>query len=126
MLPHTVHLFNYIGEVNDEAQYQESIIHFCFCMMNEGSGSAKSPSDSAKLYIFDANSVIESLNGSPRTYVSPDKWKKMCCDRSNHFTISDDGMDYFQKDDGEQFLIKSVSHKVAGTRRMWHFEVVGK
>ena len=71
VLPHTVHLFNYIGEVNDEAQFQESVIRFCYCSWNEGSGSAKAPSDSAKLYVFDANSIIEDAAGNRRTLSHP-------------------------------------------------------
>lgn len=125
VLPHTVHLFNYIGEVNDEAQFQESVIRFCYCSWNEGSGSSKAPSDSAKLYVFDANSIIEDAAGNRRTYISPEAWR-MCADKSNHFTFSDNGNDYFQIDDGEKFSIRKCSHKVAGSRRMWHHEVEGK
>lgn len=125
MLPHTVHLFNYIGEVNDEALFQESVIRFCYCVWKEGAGSAKSPSDSAKLYVFDANSIIEDANGKRRTYISPAEWSA-CSDKGNHFTFSDNGNDYFQFENGEKMFIRSSSHKVAGSRRMWHFEVEGK
>lgn len=127
MLPDTVRLFNYIKEVNDEAVYQESVIHYCYCPVKTGTDANISPSDSAMLYIFDATTIVESAVGVRRTYVTPEEWKSESCIRAEHFTLSDEGKDYFLKgNDDEKFCIQHVSHKVAGSRRMHHFEVEGK
>ena len=125
MLPHTVRLFNYIGEVDDVAEYQESIIRFCYCTWIEGASSASSPSDSAKLYVFDANSIVTSPGGTRRTFVPPEEWSD-CCGKAMHYTFSDNGNDYFQMETGEKFLIRHYRHMKAGSKRMWHFEVEGK
>mgnify|MGYP003298454568 CR=1 FL=1 len=90
-LPHTVKLFNYIGEVDDVAEYQESIIHFCYCTWAEGASSYASPSDSAKLYVFDMNSVVTSTGGTRRTFVPPEEWSDCCCGKATHYTFSDNG-----------------------------------
>lgn len=121
MLSDSVHLFNYIGEVNDVAQYQESIIHNCKCIVKKGAGSGKTPSDSAKLYVFDYGSTVKSVYGQKITELSPEEWEN-CTSKSWHYTFSTDGKDYFEYG-GEKFTITSVSHRVAGSRRMWHYEL---
>ena len=125
LLTDTVRLFNFISEVNDEAVYQESIIRYCYCPTKKGITNT-SPSDSALLYIFDENTIVESRSGVRRTYVTPEEWESENCIKEDHFTLSDEGKDYFLKCDEKKFFIQHVSHKVAGSPRMHHFEVEGK
>lgn len=124
VLRDSVRLYNYIGEICDNPLYQESIIYHCYCPVQSSSVPGTTPTDTATLYLFDANTVIESVDGVRRTFVPPCEWEK--CDKSKHFTLTDNGKDYFRKGSSKEFVIRSVSHKVAGSRRMWHFEVIGK
>lgn len=128
MLPDTVTVFNYMGEFNDVAKWQKTVIEHCYCPVTIGAnenmqGHVKG--DSARLYIFDANSVAMSEHGQKRTFLPFDEWKYLD-DKTPYWTISDKGTDYFYKDGCPvKFKIKRFAHKVAGTRRMWHFEVDG-
>lgn len=129
MLNDTVILYNYIGEINDVATFQETTLSHCYCTMNEGADlnmQGKKANDSARLYIFDANTVATAADGTMRTFLPYADWIKSE-NKDLYWTLSDKGEDYFKKagtDNG--FRIVGFSHKKAGTRRMWHFEVNGR
>lgn len=129
MLIDTVILMNYIGEVNDEASYQETVLKFCYCYTNEGAdlnAQGRKSNDSGKLYIFDDRTVALAEDGSQRTYIPYSEWRKLD-DKSKHWTISDCGTDYYRKAGSDcRLKITGFARKAVGTRRMWHFEVNGK
>ena len=129
MLTDTVVLYNYIGEINDEAAYQETVFARCYCQLNEGADlnmQGKKANDSAKLFIFDAKTIAVASDGSIRTYLPYSEWIN-APDKTRHWTLSDKGTDYIQKSGGNSRLrVVGFSRKKAGTRRMWHFEVDGR
>ena len=129
ILNDVVTLYNYVGEINDEASYQETIINRCYCPLNEGADlnkQGKKASDSAKLYIFDVGSVAVTADGTERSYLSYDEWSKLI-DKSAYWTLSDKGNDYYLKDGASNKLrVVAFSRKKAGSKRMWHFEVDGR
>lgn len=129
ILKDTVVLYNYIGEINDEATYQETVLTRCYCPLNEGADlniQGKKANDSARLYLFDGKTLAAGNDGRIRTYLPYDEWKN-AADKSSYWTLSDKGTDYFKKSVGNTKLrIIGFSHKKAGTRRMWHFEVDGR
>lgn len=129
MLDDTVILYNYLGEYRDVAQYQVTILNHCYCPLSttaDANNHGKNPINSARLYIFDENTVASSENGVTRTYIPYDDWLSLS-DKSGYWTLSDKGNDYFKKfGEVARLRIVSFSHKVAGRRRMWHFEVDGK
>lgn len=129
ILVDTVTLCNYIGEVNDIATYQETILRYCYCPTDKGIGNglhAKKPSESARLYLFDYNTVAESPDGQRRSYLPYDQWKS-AEDKSAYWTLHEGGRDFFVKEGhASRFEITRFSHKTAGTKRMWHFEVDAK
>ena len=126
MLADTVELYNYLGEIDDEATYQKTILRHCYCPTNQGVGrgnQGKIPNDTATLYIFDAGTVAEAEDGSRRSYIPYSEWEDLP-DRSRYWTLDDSGDDFFRKSGSEEkFRIAGVSRRKAGTRRMWHFEV---
>lgn len=128
ILPDTVVLYNYAGEVNDEAVFQETILTHCYCPINEGADlnmQGRKANNSGSLYIFDAITTAKGSDGSIRTYLPYREWIELD-DKSRFWTISDLGYDYFVKHGSEAKLrITGFSHKVNGTRRMHHFEVNG-
>ena len=126
MLPHTVELYNRLGEVNDEVMHQRSIITRCYCYSSAASSlttRGQEPKDGAYLYIFDKASIVtDPQTGNVRSFLPYSEWQNQV-DKTPYWTLNDD--DYFVM--GEQkFRIRSHSHKVQGSRRMWHFEVNGK
>lgn len=131
VLPDTVLLHNYTGEnEKGEAQYQTTVLHHCYAPFNEGqsgtSGTGKRPADSATLYIFDRATKAEDEVGAPRTFLPYEKWAALE-DKSGYWTLSDKGRDYFQvQGRDEKLVVVSFPHKVNGSPRMWHFEVVGQ
>lgn len=129
MLNDTVVLYNYIGEVDDEAAYQETTLSYCYCPLNEGADlnlQGKKANDSARLYIFDANTVATAADGTKRTFLPHDEWITSDC-KGSYWTLSDKGDDYFKKAGAKTRLrVVGFSHKKAGSRRMWHFEVDGR
>lgn len=129
MLPHTVTLYNYIGEVDDRAHYQPTVIRHCYAPLKVGvvaSNPGRRSSDSGDLYIFDGRSKAYSPDGSARTYLPHDKWMASE-EKDKYWTLSDDGKDFYKVTDrDDEVSIRSFSHKVAGTKRMFHFEVRGK
>lgn len=126
MLPDTVVLYNYIGEVNDEATYQETVLTRCYCPLNEGADlnlQGKKANNSARLYIFDAKTVARSSEGTARTFLPYHQWKD-AADKSAYWTLSDKGTDYILKQGGNTKLrVIGFAHKKNGSRRMWHYEV---
>ena len=129
MIPHTVHLFNYVGEVNDVAKYQEVVIKRCYCNISEGVGtssSGKKTNDAVKLYIFKRDSIVLSSAGSPVRYIPIDKWEELKA-KTGYWTINPNDKDYFVLDGRkERFKVKSVADNEVGSHRMWHYEVSGK
>ena len=129
MLTDTAVLYNYVGEVNDEATYQETVFRRCYCPVNEGAGlisQGRKPRNSGKLYLFDSKTIAVSRTGVVRTYLPYDQWKKTA-NKNLYWTLSDEGTDYFEKTGSSvKLLVASFSRKKAGTRRMWHFEVSGQ
>lgn len=122
----TVVLFNYVGEVNDRATYQETILKRCYCPATEGAsinGQGNVANDTGRLYIFDAKTQAVSAEGQVRTFLPFDEWRKLD-DKSGHWTLCDKGTDYFRKEGcAHKLRITSFAHKMTGTRRMWHYEV---
>lgn len=139
MLNHTVVLYNYIGEVDDVASFQATVISPCFCPTQNGavkSSQGETSDDSATLYIFDHITKATSKDGTERTYVSYEVWKTLSVeDKAKHWTLSVTGKDYFQKENlnadvrdelTDKFKILVVKRFDSGSRRMWHWEVFGK
>lgn len=128
MLTDTVVLENYVGEVNDVASYEKTVLRRCSCQIHTGAniGSfGREEGDSGKLYIFDFKTKAESTDGKPKSYMPYDQWKSLD-DKSPYWTISDKGNDRFSKEGVKiQFRIAGFKHLTAGSRRMWHFEVNG-
>lgn len=129
LLIHTVELYNYMGEIDDVATHQKTILRHCYCPTNEGIGTSnqgKTPKDSARLYVFDYGTIAESEDGVKRSYIPYSEWKELP-DKSGYWTLNDAGHDFFRKVDSTiQHKVTSFAHKDAGTRRMWHFEVDGR
>lgn len=129
LLIDAVVLSNYVGEFNDVAAYQKTVLKRCYCTMNVGASpntQGKKANDSGRLYIFDANTIAVSPEGDMRRYVPYKQWLELE-DKSAYWTLSDAGTDYFQKEGCSQRLkITGFSHKKAGSKRMWHYEVDGK
>lgn len=129
ILTDSVALFNFVGEINDEAIYQETNITQCYSSTNEGvsiNSQGSKANDSSKLYIFDSHSVASSPDGSVRTYLPYDDWI-LLEEKGQYWTLNDKGTDYFKKvDDNNKFKITSFSRKNIGSQRMRHFEVIGK
>ena len=129
MLPDVVTLFNYVGEINDKAVYQETTLKHCYCPLNEGADlnrQGKKGKNSARLYIFDRRTIALDELGTKRSYMPYERWKDLD-NKSAYWTLSDKGNDYFKKSSSNNRLrIEGFSHKVAGSPRMWHFEVDGK
>lgn len=129
MINDTVVLYNYIGEVDDEATFQETVLEHCCCPLNEGADlniQGKKANDSARLYIFDANTTAVSNSGTKRAYLPYAEWLK-ADDKDRYWTLSDKGTDYFKKVGSDTRLrIVGYSRKHTGSKRMWHFEVDGR
>lgn len=126
MLTDTVTLFNYIGEINDEAVYQETTLAHCYCPLTEGANTdshGKKSGDKTRLYIFDDKTVATASDGSPRTYLPYQEWAE-ATDKSSFWTLSDKGNDYIIKTGSTNRLrVCGFCRKETGSRRMWHFEV---
>lgn len=126
LLKDTVQLKNYIGEVNDVATYQTTIIERCYCPYTVGTGVDKHgimPPNRATLYIFDENSAASAVGGGKRSYLPFEQWDALPdADKAGYWTI---GMQDKFIIDGITFSVCSSKHLVQGTRRMWHFEVIG-
>lgn len=127
LLKDTVVIRNYVGEINDRATYQETVIERCYCPCGFGAGidsHGKNSTDNGRLYIFDSKSIAKSREGKIRKFIPYRDWLKSAS-KDDYWTISDNGRDYFVKDNIEYNII-GFSHKQSGTKRMWHFEVDGK
>lgn len=128
MLIDTVELYNYVGEVNDEAAYQKTIFKHCYCPLDEGAAlnlQGRVPSDSAKLYLFYVTTTAQDENGNFRSYMPYNEWKELE-DKTGYWTLSDKGTDHFIKTGSQKRLrVTSFSMKKTGSMKMWHFEVNG-
>ena len=129
VLPDTVVLSNYVGEVNDVATYQTTTLKYCYCHVEEGAVHtlpATREADDGLLYIFDRSTVATAANGNVRQYLSYDLWK-IVTDKTPYWTLNTDGKDKFKKSGtSREYKIESFAHKVNGSPRMWHFEVKGR
>lgn len=129
MLKDTVELFLYIGEFDDEAQFQKVTLQNCYCVVDKGASSTtrgKAPTDNVKFYIFDCKTVATSDNGTRLQYVPYEEWK-YALDKSKKWTLSDKGEDYFRVVGNDaEYKITNYSRKETGRKRMWHFEVIGR
>lgn len=129
VLPDTVVLSNYVGEVNDVATYQTTVLKHCYCPVEEGAAQrlpATSEADEGVVYIFDRNTVATDESGNVRTYLSYDLWR-IVTDKTPYWTLNTDGKDKFKKyATRREYRIESFAHRVNGSPRMWHFEVRGK
>lgn len=132
MLPDTVDLFNYIGEVNDVATYQKAIIHKCYCIIRDSSiptGNGTAPSNRCTLYIFDRDSKVTDENGNELTYIPFQDWDSLST-KAGYWTLRDGpSRDYFVKTgkfpNPRENPVIGFSHLTAGTPHMRHFEVSG-
>ncbi|MBQ4447423.1 MAG: hypothetical protein II897_03930 [Clostridia bacterium] len=128
MLIDTVELFNYVGEVNDEASYQKTVFSKCYCPLDEGAALSvigRTPIDGGKLYLFDMTTKAKDGFGNPVSYLPFPDWNALA-DKTGYWTLSDKGTDYFVKaGSANKLRINSFSRKKTGSRKMWHFEVVG-
>lgn len=133
MMPHTITLFNYVGEVNGEATFNKTIIRGV--MIDENFGARQSmqglsADDTAALYIFDVNASAESEEGFEREYLSHAEWQENEA-KSMYWTLCE--KDYFvmgETDvsvpyDIKSFKINHYQRYDMGTRKMRHFEVYG-
>lgn len=134
MLNHLVVLYNYIGEIDDQATYQATVIAPCCCPTVNGS-SQGTEGNSATLYVFDTKSIAKSPEGAQRSYLPYDKWVRIpTADKGKYWTLSDRGTDYFQKGNScpdvrqeiaDKFKITGFRRFDTGSKRMWHWEVTG-
>ena len=101
MLPHTVTLFNFVGENEGTYQgdYEITILKNVMCIPKDGavlSTTGTTADNDADLYIFKRNVIATDINGNAKRYISPDKW-----DESQHkekyWTLHDNGTDIFIK-----------------------------
>ena len=129
MLKDTVELYLYIGEYDDEAQFQKVTLQNCYCVVSKGTSNntqGKAPADNVKFYIFDCKTVALSDNGTPLRFIPYEEWE-ITVDKSKKWTLCDRGKDYFRiVGSDKEYRIVSFSRKKTGRRRMWHFEVIGK
>lgn len=129
ILKETIVLSNYLGEVNDFAAYQDTILTFCYCTDSESVSKgrpATKENESVRLYLFDFKTLASSSTGKKRTYLPYEQWKALD-DKSSYWTLNDNGRDYFVKEgQRDKRTITGFSHKTTGSRRMWHFEVDAK
>lgn len=128
MKPHTVRLFNFLGEINDVASYQEAVIKHCYCNVDDGvtsSTAGVTTDDTARLYIFKRDAQITASDGTPMRYLPFDEWNNLA-NKTGYWTLNPNGKDYFVvKGRTNRLRIKRFSDKEIGSRRMWHFEVDG-
>lgn len=129
MLPDTVVLANFIGEVRDVATYQITILTHVYCPFGDGSAvdtTGRRKNDSAMLYIFDKRTIATDEDGNQRTYLPYEQWKDLD-DKTPYWTLCDGGRDTFRKQgSGKELYVTGFTHLTAGTARMWHFEVQGQ
>lgn len=124
ILQHTVKLLNYLGEVEDEARYQVTVISNCYCPLLLGttlSSQGRNGNDSARLYAFDAGTKFRNEDGQDVSYIPYSEWKHLE-QKDGYWTISDDGNDYILAGEARLRITQAV-HRKNGGRRMWHWEV---
>ena len=134
MLPDTVNLFNYVGEVNDIATYQKAIIRKCYCVIRDSSsadrnGNGTVPNTRSTLYIFDRCSIVTDDSGNTLTYIPYEDFDTLA-NKSGYWTLRDGPTrDYFIKvgksAEPRENPVIGFSHLTGGTPRMQHFKVEG-
>lgn len=136
MLPDTVTLYNYAGEINDVATYEKTIIEHVRCAVTKTTDldkQGKKVGDFARLYIFDKASSAKSEDGNEKAYMPYDDWLE-ADNKAAYWTLGD-GEDFFvagrceesiPPNQGNVFRIRSGKHLHAGSRRMWHWHIEGK
>ena len=101
MTPHTITLFNFVGENENTYQgdFEITILKNVMCIPQEGavlSTTGTAANNNADLYIFKRNVIATDTNGNVKRYIPPDKW-----DESEHkeryWTLHDNGTDVFVK-----------------------------
>lgn len=129
ILPDTVVLANYVGEVDATATYQYTTLKHCYCPVEEGAASGlpvRRETDDGMLYIFDRNTRATDESGNVRQFLAYDLWKAIA-DKTPFWTLNTEGKDKFRKvGTRREYKIESVAHKVNGSPRMWHYEVKGR
>lgn len=129
ILVDTVDLYNYIGEVDDVATFQKTVIRNCYCEVKVGIGrtkdSSRTPQDRARLYIFDKGSTACSPEGVERSYLPYEQFMALDAEsKASYWTLCDEGDDYILKAGYQhKFKIIGFSYLKNGSQRMWHFEV---
>lgn len=132
MLPDTVRLYNFAGEVNDEAVYKVAVIKRCYCTVRDAStptGNGTAPGNRVALYIFDRGSIVADEDGNKLTFIPHEEWDALP-DKSGYWTLRDGpSRDYFVKvgkyADPRKIPVIAQAHLTGGAPRMWHFEVTG-
>ena len=100
MLPHTITLFNFVGEdENYKSSYMVTILKNVHCVLHKGSVFSTigtKPNDKADLYIFENYVIATDKDGNKKQYIPPDKWDE-CTHKERYWTLHDDGTDIFVK-----------------------------
>lgn len=134
MVPHTVTIFNSIGEIDGKEKYVKTILRNVQCDENFGVNQSlrgHNSDDTAALYIFDSNVKAQSVEGFEKSYITPAQWVKEFF-KEPYWTLSEN--DYFilgestaedPRDIGA-FKIDGIHRYNMGTHRMRHFEVYGR
>lgn len=135
MLPHTITLFNFVGENEDtyRGDYEITILKNVMCIPKDAatlSTQGVKPNNHADLYLFDKTVVATDLAGNEKTYLPYEKWDKID-DKNRFWTLHSNGTDMFAKglySSGYNILesnaYKSIVTK-SGNRLVWkHHDIV--
>lgn len=136
MLPHTITLFNYIGDNENGNEYAVTIIKNVMCMPAIGTTfttKGDNSNDYADLYIFENNSIAYDIYGNMKTYLPAAQWNELK-DKTGFWTLNE--RDYFVKGIFNEesnpaeiegaIVINSYNHFDMGTLRMRHWEINGR
>lgn len=135
ILNKTITLFNYAGEKEKEAVYKKTVLSHVYFFVQKGANEStqgKKSNDNARLYIFHHRSKAYSENGCLKNFMIHSEWENSIV-QDLYWTLSCSSKDYFVLGECpnkippvDAFKIISVNEKVAGTRRMHHWEIDGK
>lgn len=145
VLPHTVTLYNSLGEIDYKKSYQITVLEKVYFGYNEGVKSGKTSEDAFTLYYFDnrsaAYNVIDGRRISAK-FLPYHEWYKSLLTAPTYqrgfFTFSKTGDDYVVRDKvfvddvkdfaryTDKFTITHVERYKAGTPRMWHYKCTGE
>lgn len=124
--PQSVELHNYVGEVNGKATHAVYLLHNVRNVAYRGvsfSMQGRGEADTAKLYIFDDILFATNEKGDEVQYMPHEEWKKLD-DKSEYWTLSPEGKDFYFCDGGK-FKVTGFKRCDVGSRRIAHFEVNG-